>query len=250
MEIFSYVSQSRPINWLPRERPGEAPSARQRRHVHGPLGRHATVVEGLERRVAVENRAAPRRRAQPSRNGARRHSPQGRPRSCRWNARQFEIRARERQEQEGQGREGHVLERTGEFCAQAQPCRGGPAITSVPLRRQRWRRDRQCAVLTGASLKGSRPSREPFFLLYAFAVSEQKNTTRVKTLRSIRPSRGASLAAPCHRRANTSTVETNREPVPLPVTPSCALDRRNRVMGKHSHCTCTICDIEKCIGLE
>ena len=58
------------------------------------------------------------------------------------------------------------------------------------------------------------------------------------------------MAAPCHRRANTSTVETNRELVPLPVTPSCALDRRNRVMGKHPHCTCTICYIEKSIGLE
>ncbi len=87
-------------------------------------------------------------------------------------------------------------------------------------------------------------------MLYAFAVSEHKNAPDIKTLRSIRPSRGGSLAAPCHRRVNTSTVETNRELVPLPVTPSCALDRRNRVMGKHSHCTCTICDIEKCLGLE
>lgn len=87
-------------------------------------------------------------------------------------------------------------------------------------------------------------------MLYAFAVSQQKNSTEIATLRSIRPSRGGSLAAPCHRRANTSTVETNRELVPLPATPCCALDRRNRVMGKHSHCTCTICDIEKCIGLE
>lgn len=87
-------------------------------------------------------------------------------------------------------------------------------------------------------------------MLYAFAVTEQKIAPRVTTLCSIRPSRGGSLAAPCHRRADTSTVETNRELVPLPVTPSCALDRRNRVMGKHSHCTCTICDIEKCIGLE
>src|SRR6202790_5853747 len=89
--FFSYVSQSRPINWLPRERPGEAPSARKRRHLHGSLGRHPTVVEGLERRVAVENRVAPRSRVQPSRNGDRRHSSQGRPRSCRWDARQFEV---------------------------------------------------------------------------------------------------------------------------------------------------------------
>jgi hypothetical protein len=58
------------------------------------------------------------------------------------------------------------------------------------------------------------------------------------------------MAAPCHRRANTSTVETNRDHVPLPATPCCALDRRNRVMGKFSHCTCTICDVEKCIGAE
>ena len=87
-------------------------------------------------------------------------------------------------------------------------------------------------------------------MLYAFAVTEQKNTPHVKTLRTIRPSRGGSLATPCHRRVNTSTVETNRELVPLPATPCCALDRRNRVMGKHQHCTCTICDIEKCIGLE
>jgi len=35
--FLSYVSQSRPINWLPRERPGEATSARQRRHLHGSL---------------------------------------------------------------------------------------------------------------------------------------------------------------------------------------------------------------------
>ncbi len=87
-------------------------------------------------------------------------------------------------------------------------------------------------------------------MLYAFAVTEQKSTPCVTLICSIRPSRGGSLAAPCHRRVNTSTVETNRELVPLPATPSCALDRRNRVMGKHSHCTCTICDIEKCIGLE
>ncbi|MGB9422707.1 MAG: hypothetical protein WBR14_17505, partial [Candidatus Acidiferrum sp.] len=87
-------------------------------------------------------------------------------------------------------------------------------------------------------------------VLCAFAVSQQKNATEIKTLRSIRPSRGGSLAAPCHRRANTSTVETNRELVPLPATPCCALERRIRVMGKHPHCTCTICDIEKCIGLE
>jgi hypothetical protein len=58
------------------------------------------------------------------------------------------------------------------------------------------------------------------------------------------------LAAPCHRRVKTGTVETNRELVPLPATPCCALDRRNRVMGKHSHCACTICDTERCIGLE
>jgi hypothetical protein len=58
------------------------------------------------------------------------------------------------------------------------------------------------------------------------------------------------LAAPCHRRVNTGTPEASGELVPLPATPSCALDRRNRVMGKHPHCTCTICDIEKYIGLE
>ena len=82
-------------------------------------------------------------------------------------------------------------------------------------------------------------------MLYAFAVTVQINALQVKTLRSIRPSRGDSLAAPCHHRVNTGTVETNREHVPLPATPCCALDRRNRVMGKHSHCTCTICDVEK-----
>src|SRR5258708_11467153 len=102
----------------------------------------------------------------------------------------------------------------------------------------------------GASPKGSRPGREPFFVLYAFAVTEQKNTPDLKTLCSIRPSRGGSLAAPCHRRANTSTVETNRDLVSLPATPCCALDRRNRVMGKFSHCTCTICDVEKYIRAE
>ena len=58
------------------------------------------------------------------------------------------------------------------------------------------------------------------------------------------------MAAPCHRRANTSTVETNRDLVPLPAKPCCALDRRNRVMGKFSHCTCTICDVEKYIRAE
>ncbi len=87
-------------------------------------------------------------------------------------------------------------------------------------------------------------------MLYAFAVTHQKNAPHIKALRSIRPSRGGSLAAPCHRRANTGTVETNRELVPLPAMPCCALDRRNRVMGKHLHCTCSICDIERCIGLE
>jgi hypothetical protein len=49
---------------------------------------------------------------------------------------------------------------------------------------------------------------------------------------------------------NTGSVETNRELVPLPATPCFALDRRNRVMGKYSHCTCTICEVEKYFGTE
>src|SRR5258708_18852868 len=102
----------------------------------------------------------------------------------------------------------------------------------------------------GASPKGSRPGREPFFVLYAFAVTEQKNAPHIKTLRSIRPSRGGSLAAPCHRRANTSTIEIHRDHVPIPAKPCCALGRRNRIMGKHSNCTCTICDVEKYIRAE
>jgi hypothetical protein len=91
---------------------------------------------------------------------------------------------------------------------------------------------------------------EPFFVVYAIPVNRRKNTARGNMLLSICPSRGASLTAPCHRRVNSGTAEASGELVPLPATPCCALDRRNRVMGKHPHCTCTICDIEKCIGLE
>ena len=61
----------------------------------------------------------------------RRGSSQGRPRSCRWNARQFKVRARERQEQESQNRERHVLECACEFRSQAQPRRSGTANRSV-----------------------------------------------------------------------------------------------------------------------
>jgi hypothetical protein len=52
---------SRPTHRLPRERPGEAASPRQRREFHRAVRRHPAVVEGLERRVAVQNRVAPRR---------------------------------------------------------------------------------------------------------------------------------------------------------------------------------------------
>ena len=58
------------------------------------------------------------------------------------------------------------------------------------------------------------------------------------------------MTAPCHRRANTSTVEINRDHVPIPAKPYCALGRRNRIMGKHSNCTCTICGVEKYIRAE
>src|SRR4029077_10719042 len=49
----NHVSQSRPTHRLPRERSGKATSTWQWREFHRAVSRHATVVEGLERRVAV-----------------------------------------------------------------------------------------------------------------------------------------------------------------------------------------------------
>jgi len=126
MEIFSYVSQSRPIiGFL-----GKDPEKRQ---VRG-NGDTFTVLSVATQqswkdandewqsktewhRVVAFNRLAT----------ALADTLHKATSSCRWNARQFEIRARERQEQEGQDREGHVLERAREFRAQAEPCRGGAA---------------------------------------------------------------------------------------------------------------------------
>src|ERR1700683_4610517 len=59
------VPQSRSTHRLPRERSGETASPRQRCELHRAFRRYATVVERLERRVAVQNRVAPRRGFQP-----------------------------------------------------------------------------------------------------------------------------------------------------------------------------------------
>src|ERR1700691_811826 len=61
------VSESRSTHRLPRKRSGETASPRQRCELHRPVRRHPAVVERRERRVAVQNRVAPRRCFQPPR---------------------------------------------------------------------------------------------------------------------------------------------------------------------------------------
>jgi hypothetical protein len=51
-------------------------------------------------------------------------------------------------------------------------------------------------------------------------------------------------------RTSIITVEINRDHVPIPDKPYCAFGRRDRVMGKRSNCTCTICGVEKYIRAE
>src|SRR5579885_973310 len=171
----SYVSQSRPAHWLPRQGARETPSPRKRHELHRAVRRDAAVLERCQRRVAFQDGVAPRRDVHPPRRSERADRPQGRPRARGWHARQLPVRARERQVQKGQSRQARCfLERSRQLGAAAKPRRSRSAAGNARARRQL----RRCAVLTRA------PQRPSGFRWRAFVVCPASLPRRKKlTLR-------------------------------------------------------------------